>query len=98
MNTPLAVSEMHRLANLVYDDDELSASILLSTGKFLGLFSKSSEEWFRPNDIEIEELIKKRTYYRNMKDFSSADSIRNSLLNQNIILEDLPNTTIWRKL
>ena len=50
------------------------------------------------NDIEIEELIKKRTYYRNMKDFSSADSIRNSLLNQNIILEDLPNTTIWRKL
>ncbi|HOJ42849.1 MAG TPA: cysteine--tRNA ligase [Syntrophorhabdaceae bacterium] len=45
---------------------------------------------------ELERLIKERAEARKHKDFKKADSIRNLLLEKDIILQDLPGSTEWR--
>ena len=44
---------------------------------------------------EIEELIAKRAEAKRLKDFTTADGIRQNLKERGIILEDGPNGTIW---
>jgi len=45
---------------------------------------------------EIEELIAKRAKAKSAKDFTAADSIRQSLKDRGIILEDSPAGTTWK--
>ena len=47
---------------------------------------------------EIEELIAKRSEAKKAKDFAAADSIRQSLKDRGIILEDGPSGTTWKQL
>jgi cysteinyl-tRNA synthetase len=47
---------------------------------------------------EIEELIEKRAQAKKAKDFAAADSIRQSLKDRGIILEDGPGGTKWRRM
>ena len=78
----------------------------------LGILSLSSDVWFKYGkdiqvnnqnldvkitDKEINELIIKRKKAKENKDFNEADLIREKLLELNIILEDKPGTTTWRK-
>ena len=46
---------------------------------------------------EIDELILKRQIAKENKDYTNADQIREQLLKLDIILEDKPDKTIWRK-
>ena len=46
---------------------------------------------------EINELILKRQIAKENKDYTNADQIREQLLKLDIILEDKPDKTIWRK-
>ncbi|HLS08853.1 cysteine--tRNA ligase [Lentibacillus sp.] len=48
-------------------------------------------------DEEIEALLKERTEARKKRDFSRADEIRDSLKAKNIILEDTPQGTRWKR-
>ena len=48
-------------------------------------------------DEEINELILKRKKAKDNRDFDKADLIREKLLELNIILEDKPEITTWRK-
>ena len=48
-------------------------------------------------DSEIEELIEKRTEARKMKDFKTADEIRDKLKEMGIILEDTPQGVKWSR-
>jgi cysteinyl-tRNA synthetase len=48
-------------------------------------------------DEEIEELIQKRIEARKNKDFALADQIRDELKEKNIILEDTPQGTRWKR-
>ena len=63
LNTPLAISYMHELANTVFkssgDERTLSANTLKASGKFLGLFTKDSKTWFQgsTNNAEIDQLV-----------------------------------------
>ena len=46
---------------------------------------------------EIEELIAKRAQAKKAKDYAAADSIRQSLKERGIILEDGPGGTSWKR-
>lgn len=48
-------------------------------------------------DSEIEQLIERRNGARKAKDFSRADSIRDDLLKQGILLEDTPQGVKWKR-
>ncbi|UOQ49475.1 cysteine--tRNA ligase [Gracilibacillus caseinilyticus] len=48
-------------------------------------------------DEEIEELIEQRITARKNKDFQLADQIRDDLKAKNIILEDTPQGTRWKR-
>ncbi|MGN8647855.1 cysteine--tRNA ligase [Gracilibacillus sp. HCP3S3_G5_1] len=48
-------------------------------------------------DEEIEALIEKRIEARKNKDFQMADKIRDDLKERNIILEDTPQGTRWKR-
>ncbi|QCI22919.1 cysteine--tRNA ligase [Buchnera aphidicola] len=45
----------------------------------------------------IKSLIEKRNIARKLKLWDKADNIREKLMSLDIIVEDLPNETIWRK-
>ena len=49
------------------------------------------------SDDEINQLIKQRTDARMNKNWEQADIIRNNLMKQGIILEDVSGTTTWRR-
>jgi cysteinyl-tRNA synthetase len=48
-------------------------------------------------DEEIEELIQKRIEARKNRDFQLSDQIRDQLKEMNIILEDTPQGTRWKR-
>ncbi|PWU67492.1 cysteine--tRNA ligase [Gracilibacillus dipsosauri] len=48
-------------------------------------------------DEEIEQLIEQRIEARKNKDFALADKIRDDLKERNIILEDTPQGTRWKR-
>jgi cysteinyl-tRNA synthetase len=48
-------------------------------------------------DEEIEQLIQQRIEARKNKDFALADKIRDELKEKNIILEDTPQGTRWKR-
>jgi cysteinyl-tRNA synthetase len=69
---------------------------------FFGLFSTNN--FFCKKDLQgnknfdINSQIELRLKFKQEKNFSKADEIRNSLLSQGIILEDISkDKTIWKK-
>jgi len=46
---------------------------------------------------EIDDLIRQRTQARNDKNWSLADEIRDKLQALNILIEDTPDGTVWKK-
>ncbi len=47
LNTPLAISAMHKLADDAMAGDETAAAGLRASGEMLGILQKSAEEWFK---------------------------------------------------
>lgn len=73
-------------------------------GSHLGLLLQDPENFLQKKNVlkksldeKIEMLIKKRNIARKFKLWKEADEIRKELNSLNIILEDLPDKTIWRK-
>jgi cysteinyl-tRNA synthetase len=58
-----------------------------------GAKSAENEEFAR----EIEEFIAKRAEAKKAKDFAAADSIRQTLKEKGILLEDSAAGTKWRR-
>ena len=97
INTPLAISALHRLRN----PSELKAG-----AGALGLLQQDAEAWFRwtpaaaadgPSDVEIEAAIAARQAARKAKDFKESDRIRDDLKARGVILEDGPKGTTWKR-
>lgn len=68
----------------------------------LGLLEQDPEVFLQGdanNDevAEIEALIKQRNEAKAAKNWAVADEVRNKLKAMNIVLEDTPNGTTWRK-
>ena len=110
LSTPKALARAHFLADQANKGSKECAQKLKNSSLILGILSNSSENWFKYgnsnlinknvssiNDEEINKLILERKIAKENKDFIKADEIRDVLLKSNIILEDKPGITNWRK-
>ena len=78
------------------------AVCLKELASVLGLLEQDPEAFLKggANDdeaAEIEALIKQRNEAKAAKNWDIADEVRDKLKAMNIVLEDTPNGTTWRK-
>ncbi len=100
LNTPLAVSVLHRLADAALAGDAGAAARLRASVDLLGLCWTDAHTWFRGaagDATAIEAAINARLAARAAKNFAEADRIRAELLAQGVILEDGAGGTTWRR-
>ena len=100
LNTPLAVAELHGLADAAMAGDGQAAADLKASGELLGLLQQDPTAWFRgagDDAAAIEAAIAERIAARKGRDFARADAIRKELAEQGITLEDGPGGTTWRR-
>ncbi|TWD90252.1 cysteinyl-tRNA synthetase [Neobacillus bataviensis] len=102
-NTALAISvlfELSKLANYYLLEKNTAVEVIEAfTNKFEELFgvlglTLESEEML---DEEIDALIEKRNQARRDRNFQLSDQIRDQLKEMNIILEDTPQGTRWKR-
>jgi len=99
LNTPRALAELWGLLKEGPAEPE-TLSAVFDMDRVFGLGLKDACEVKTQGDenaAEIEELIVKRAEAKKAKNFVAADSIRQSLKERGIILEDGPAGTTWRK-
>jgi cysteinyl-tRNA synthetase len=101
LNTPKAFAVLYSYYNQYQKtNDQQYLNKLYHSGKLLGFFSKTSNEWFKKSDIDKEFILKQieiRNQAKKEKNWSVADKIRSDLQSQNIILEDLNDgSTTWK--
>lgn len=94
--------ELSKLANLYLMEKNTSVQVIEAfTKEFENLFSVLglSLELSKAEllDEEIDDLIKQRIQARKDRNFKLADEIRDQLKDMNIILEDTPQGTRWKR-
>ena len=107
LNTPKVIAnineEVNKLSSASKDEKVKIKSNLISTGKILGILENDPKEWLGysqqniENSEEIERLINKRNEARRNKNFNLADTIRDTLKEKGIEIEDKDKGTVWRK-
>ncbi|WLR53329.1 cysteine--tRNA ligase [Bacillus tianshenii] len=103
-NTANAIStlfELAKQANIYLQEKHTSKDVLQAFvvqfddfASVLGLTLQEEEELL---DEEIDKLIAQRIQARKDRDFALADKIRDELKERNIILEDTPQGTRWKR-
>ncbi|AAM68014.1 cysteine--tRNA ligase [Buchnera aphidicola] len=109
-NTPQAFSILFKLARKInylkkidLSKSNFFAFRLQKLAGYLGFLLNTSQYFLQkklPFDEEIikkiESLIEKRNFARKSKLWKEADKLRDKLIKLNVILEDLPEKTLWR--
>ncbi len=103
-NTPEAVAVLFDLANEVNRNASRStAGLLRSLAGVLGLLGRDPDEFLRGSlpqgwsTESVERLIAERAEAKKTRNFAVSDRIRGELLAVDIILEDGPSGTTWRR-
>ena len=94
LNTPLALTEMHKLAKTG------NLSCLKASGLFLGLFCSDSNINLReklPQEITllIDNLLKERDKARLRKDYARADELRDGFVSSGLKINDTEEGINW---
>jgi cysteinyl-tRNA synthetase len=101
LNTPLAISAMHALADAAMAGDAKASAGLRAAGAVLGLLGATPAAWFRggtgDDGAAIEAAIAARLAARKARDYARADAIRDELAQRGILLEDGAAGTTWRR-
>ena len=108
LNTPMAISELHKLAREMHCAEganlPLAKGRLLAIAGLMGLLQQNPEEWFTlsrgGDDIsaeQVEALIAKRNQAKADKDYAGADVVREELKLLGVVLEDSREGTKWRR-
>ena len=106
LNTPEALSLLFQLAKLINSSSDpiqkmKYGATLKELSGVLGLLQDDPKTFFQFGatllDEEIDQQITLRNRARDEKDFQTADKIRDSLLEQGIILDDSSEGTTWKK-
>ncbi|MEA9731141.1 cysteine--tRNA ligase [Xanthomonas campestris] len=108
LNTPLALSELARIATEARKTTILGGggtqikSELLGAGLALGLLQQDPAAWFSRgtdagDDARITTLVEERNAAKKAKDFARADAIRKQLADEGIVLEDTPQGVRWKR-
>lgn len=98
LNMPQALSTMWdvvRSKERISSEDKLK--LIFEFDRIFGL-RLDEEEIEEKLSEEVENLIRKREEARKMKDFESADNIRDEMKEMGIILEDTPTGVKWKKI
>ena len=100
LNTPLAISHLHGLADAALAGDRVAAAGLRAGGAMLGLLARDPTTWFTQGaDVaRVQQAIAERLTARKARDFARADAIRAELAAQGVVLEDGPDGTTWRSI
>jgi cysteinyl-tRNA synthetase len=102
LNTPMAIAEMHKLAEFARKGDLTAATLLYDSGRWLGIldmYLTSSSNLasigqaaghLRPMEFrnEVNAKIEARRSARARKDFKESDRIRDELAAMKVILKD----------
>lgn len=101
-NTRVAISILIELASEIMKADNVEENSALEAKKlfddantFLGIMPEQRETGIP--DQSIESLVNLRDLLRKKKLYAESDSIRDSLNNAGIVMEDGENGTIWRR-
>ena len=107
LNTPIALSELARLASEARKADSIEEkarlkSELLGAGALLGLLQQEPATWFArgnddSDDARIQALVDERNAAKKAKDFARSDAIRDQLASEGILLEDTAHGVRWRR-
>jgi cysteinyl-tRNA synthetase len=103
-NTANAISvlfDVAKEANVILQDKNSSRQVLQAYLDLLDEFANVLGLTLKQDvvlDEDIEALIKRREEARKMKDFATADRIRDELKAKGVILEDTPQGVRWRRI
>jgi cysteinyl-tRNA synthetase len=109
LNTPMAIGEMHKLAEVARKGDQVAAQLLHQAAKWLGVFKRSSMSSddsaaigraamdLMPVDfkLDVHAKVEARNAARARKDFKESDRIRDELAAMGVILKDSKEGTTW---
>ncbi len=105
-NTPSAIALLYELANEINKNkDDQKIQLLVSLANTIGILTMNPDDFLqgvmipsiRDDGLNIDKLIKERNLAKQNKDYEDADRIRKLLLENDILLEDTADGTIWRK-
>jgi len=105
-NTPAAIAVLYELANVINKNkDNQKIELLINLGNSIGILTMNPEDFLQgvkilpigDDGLIIDDLIKERNSAKKNKDYEEADRIRKLLLENDILLEDTAEGTIWRK-
>ncbi len=95
LNTPLALSALHRIAR------EEAPQTLLNSARILGLLQGEFESSFQGKTFDaeieatIEEMIELRKIARENKDFAQADKVRDAFVAAGVTIKDTKDGVSW---
>ncbi len=107
LNTPQVLAEISRLAAEARkaqnpDDRARFKCHLLGAGQALGLLQQDPAAWFArgddgSDDERIQSLVDERNAAKAARDFGRADTLRDRLAAEGVLLEDTPQGVRWRR-